>query len=441
LKIQYFLKNVGFLAFLSVIAFGALRFVPADRLNKGLLSSGFSKTSKDTKQCQEDIRYGIDFNDYDVEENSIKKNEVLGSILDKNGVNSTIYHNLLSQFKHLFNVKAMRVGDRYKILKSDPCGPAKYFIYEQGVAKAVIMNLGDCPSVEVHEKEAQSTIEMASVKVETTLWDAMIKSEMSTELAGKMGEVLRYAVDFHHINQGDEFKLIYERKSIDGKEIGVGKLLAAYFKNEDKENFAFYFENKNQKGYFDQEGKGTRRAFLRSPLQNFTISSPFNLRRLHPILGHVKAHLGTDYAAPYGTPIISVSDGVVEQAAYGTGNGKFVKIRHDNKYETQYLHMSRFAKGIRPGTRINQGQVIGYVGSTGLATGPHVCFRFWKNGVQVNHLKENLPLSQPLKKEDWKEFRGVKDIYLAKFRGEDVSTEELQAAAISNVKNDRFSKP
>ena len=203
--------------------------------------------------------------------------------------------------------------------------------------------------------------------------------------------------------------MIYEDKSIDGKSVGVGKVHAAYYKNLDNEYYAYYFENSKHNGYFDEKGRTMKKAFLKSPVKYSRISSKFNRRRFHPILRRVRAHLGTDYAAPYGTPIYAVADGVITKASRTRGNGNYVKIRHDETYQTQYLHMQKFAKGTRPGAHVKQGQVIGYVGSTGLATGPHVCFRFWKNGRQVNHLRLNLPPPDPMPEEDLPAFFELRD--------------------------------
>jgi murein DD-endopeptidase MepM/ murein hydrolase activator NlpD len=183
------------------------------------------------------------------------------------------------------------------------------------------------------------------------------------------------------------------------------------YERDSKESYAFNFEKEGLSGkYYDWDGRPARTAFLKAPLKVSRISSRYDLNRLHPILGYHKAHFGTDYAAPYGTPIMAVADAVVEEATHRGGNGNFVKLRHDKTYETQYLHMQGFAKGIRPGTRVVQGQTIGYVGSTGLATGPHVCFRFWKNGVQVDHLRLNLPAPDPIKGDALHQYEAARNL-------------------------------
>jgi murein DD-endopeptidase MepM/ murein hydrolase activator NlpD len=234
--------------------------------------------------------------------------------------------------------------------------------------------------------------------INSSLWLTMKSYDLPVQLIDKMEGVFQWSLDFFRIQNGDQFKIIYEENTIDGKFAGIGKVLGAYFKNYDNEYYGIYYENGKAKGYYDEEGRPMKSPFLKAPIRfsSYRISSSYNLRRFHPVLKRVRPHYGTDYAAPRGTPIVAVAHGVVTRAGYGRGNGNYVKIKHDKTYSTQYLHMSGFAKGIRSGVHVKQGQVIGYVGSTGLATGPHVCFRFWKNGKQVNHLRLKLPNPEPM---------------------------------------------
>jgi murein DD-endopeptidase MepM/ murein hydrolase activator NlpD len=224
-----------------------------------------------------------------------------------------------------------------------------------------------------------------------------------------MEDALASSVDFYHTQSGDEFKLIFEKKYVNGEEVGYGKLIGANYTNETGSHYSVFYQNGEYNGYYDEEGRPAKSTFLRAPVKHVRISSGFSMRRFHPIRRQSIPHLGTDYAAPYGTPIIAVADGVVSQAAYGGNNGRFVKLRHDKVYETQYLHMQGFARGIRPGVRVKQGQTIGYVGSTGLATGPHVCFRFWKNGRQVNHLREVFQPAKPMPQSELPKFFELRD--------------------------------
>lgn len=264
-----------------------------------------------------------------------------------------------------------------------------------------------------HEREVATEVKSAAGRLESSLWNAIVGQGLSYDLAAKMEDALQWSVDFHHLQKGDEFRLVYEQKFIEGEAVGIGQVHAAYYKTGDTEYHAIHYDNGKADGYYDLEGRPMKRGFLKSPVQYSRISSYYNLNRFHPILKRVRPHFGTDYAAPYGTPVLAVGDGVVAKASYTNGNGNFVKIRHDDTYETQYLHMQKFAKGIRPGVHVKQGQAIGYVGSTGLATGPHVCFRFWKNGKQVNHLNLKFPPAKPLPDEDMPRFRELRDEYLS----------------------------
>jgi murein DD-endopeptidase MepM/ murein hydrolase activator NlpD len=203
--------------------------------------------------------------------------------------------------------------------------------------------------------------------------------------------------------------LIYEEDRVDDRPIRIGRILGVYFEHFGSPYYAFPFDQGDGVDYFDEGGKSLRKALLKYPIEFTSISSRYNLNRFHPVAKVFRAHLGTDFAAPTGTPIRSVGDGIVEEAQYKANNGNYVKIRHNGTYSTAYLHMSRIGAGIYPGVRVRQGQNIGYVGSTGLATGPHVCYRFWRNGVQVDALRVELPPSQPVKKEYLESFRCVKE--------------------------------
>jgi murein DD-endopeptidase MepM/ murein hydrolase activator NlpD len=221
-------------------------------------------------------------------------------------------------------------------------------------------------------------------------------------------------VDFQRLQVGDKFKLIYEEQQVEGITIGISKISGIYFEHFDHPYYAFPFDQGDGVDYFDEDGKSLRKALLKYPIEFTRISSRYNKNRFHPVQRRYKAHLGTDFAAPRGTPIRSVGDGIVQEASYKSSNGNYVKIRHNATYTTQYLHMSKIAAGLNAGDRVKQGQTIGYVGSTGLATGPHLCYRFWKNGVQVDALRVDLPASQPVKGDFLTSFESVKEHLIEK---------------------------
>ena len=358
------------------------------------------------------LKFGFALDTFEVFNDTIENNQFLSDILLGHKVSYIAIDQIAKLTKDSFDVRNLRADKPYTILSRDTTMGADYFIYEPDDFRYVVYDLKNPGKVSVEYYPIDVNIKTASGIIKSSLWEAMVENGMSYELAVKMEEVFAWSVDFHHIQKDDRFKLIYEEKSIDGKAVGVGTILGAYFKNFDNEYHAIYFENERHWGYYDLEARSMEKAFLKSPVKYSRISSKFNRNRFHPVLKRRKAHLGTDYAAPYGTPILAVADGIVTKASRTRGNGNYVKIKHDKTYQTQYLHMQRFAKGIRPGVHVKQGQTIGYVGSTGLATGPHVCFRFWKNGRQVNHLRENLPPPEPMPEADIPIFLTIKDSIL-----------------------------
>ena len=367
-----------------------------------------AKTNAEVIQEIPIMKFGYDLNLFKVEENTIQKNQVLSDILVKEGVSYSDIHNLAENAKDVFDVRNLRAGKTYAIVK-DSCMEPEALVYIPSVYKYVKYNLKDTLATEIVEKKIEKCIETGTGKLSSSLWNTMIDNGMPPALISKMEDALAWSIDFYHTQKDDEYKLIYEREYIDGEAVGVGKLLGAYYKNYDNEYYAVYYDHEHYSGYYDLEGRPTKKAFLKAPVKFARISSKFSLNRFHPVLKRNKAHFGTDYAAAYGTPIFSVANGVVMQVSSTKNNGRFVKIKHDNVYQTQYLHMSKFAEGLKPGMHVKQGQTIGYVGSSGLATGPHVCFRFWKNGKQVNHLKENFPPAEPMPVDELEAFFAHRD--------------------------------
>ncbi|MBW8050557.1 MAG: peptidoglycan DD-metalloendopeptidase family protein [Cytophagales bacterium] len=358
------------------------------------------------------VEFGIILDSFLVFKDKIKANENLAGILSRFNVDYSLIDKLVKKSKNIFNVRKIRTGKPYTVLYSkDSSCSAKYFIYEQSPTDYVVCDLRDTLNVYKEQKDVEVKIQTASGIIHASLYETMIDNEINPLLAIELSEIYAWAIDFYRIQKEDKFKVIYEEKFVDGRSIGFGKILAAYFNHAGKDFYAFYFtpacpqDNKDSIGdYFDECGSSLRKALLKSPLKYSRITSRYTHRRFHPILKRYKPHYGIDYAAATGTPIRSVGDGIVLEARYKKGNGNYVKIRHNSVYTTQYLHMSKRAKGIRPGVWVNQGQVIGYVGSTGLATGPHLCYRFWKHGRQVNPLKVEIPPSKPVKHEYREEY-------------------------------------
>ncbi len=355
-----------------------------------------------------EMKYGFILDTFHVSNDQIKPNQFLSEILDEHHVVYEKIDALARNTQDVFSVTKLRAGKNFMILSKDASSPAQYFIYEPDVYSYVVYDI-EKGTAEVIKREITTELKASSGIIESSLWQTMVDNDLSYDLASRLEDVFGWSIDFHHVQNGDRFKVIYESRSIDGKVVGVGDILGAYYKNYDNEYHGVYFENEQHQGYYDLEARPMKKNFLKSPVKYSRISSGFNMNRFHPVLKRRKAHLGTDYAAPYGTPILAVANGVVTKASRTRGNGNYVKIKHDKTYQTQYLHMQKFAKGISPGVHVKQGQVIGYVGSTGLATGPHVCFRFWKNGRQVNHRRLNFPPAEPMPQSDIPRFNQVRD--------------------------------
>ncbi len=361
-------------------------------------------SSEQILEEQEICKFGYDVSGYFFTDLELKADQFLGDLLYYEGISFDKIAKLEEKSKDIYSVRKLKAGKYLTFVRPDSCSTPCSFVYQPDPYGYVVYSLEDSLDVKYVEKEVVAHVETASGTVTSSLWNAMIDNGLQPAVIDMMEDALSSAVDFYHAQKGDRFKLVFERNYIDGEAIGVGKLLGAYYENDYGQHYAVRYKSDNYEGYFDLEGRATKRAFLRAPVKFSRISSRYNRNRLHPIKGRRIPHLGTDYAAPYGTPIHAVANGVVEIAGYGKGNGKYVKLRHNKTYQTQYLHMQRFAKGIRKGTRVGQGQVIGYVGSTGLATGPHVCFRFWKNGRQIDHLRENFPPAKPIKKDELEDY-------------------------------------
>jgi murein DD-endopeptidase MepM/ murein hydrolase activator NlpD len=359
------------------------------------------------------FKYGFMLDTFDIFQDFVKTNQTFGELLTDLGVESRAIEQIIQNCVGVFDVhRGLRKGKSYTVL-TRPCEDIpSHLIFEPNEYGYVKFNLSGSLCVESVQYPVETKMVSISGAIESSLWAALTRQGVNLEAAAKMEDALQWSVDFSHALQGDEFKIVYDENQVEGRSVGAGHVHAAYYKREQKEYYAIWFQNGEYKGYYDLEGRPAAKGFLKSPVKYTRISSKFSHSRLHPILRYSRPHLGTDYAAPYGTPIYAVGDGTVTEASYNRGNGIYVKIKHDKVYQTQYLHMSRFARGIRRGSQVSQGQIIGYVGSTGLATGPHVCFRFWKNGVQVNHLKLELPKPKQLPKKILEEYFVIRDKFV-----------------------------
>jgi murein DD-endopeptidase MepM/ murein hydrolase activator NlpD len=345
------------------------------------------------------VEFGFNLQEFNVFRDTIKSGDSFGNILEKQNLNGKPIHEIVTSVKDAFDVRIMRKGKPFTILRSkDKTHKIELFIYQPDRLNYYVVDFRD--SIIAHKKTQPLTFKTRTIagKLTGSLSETLAKFKVDASLAPKIAKIYAWSIDFFKLKKGDEFGLTFAERYInDTVYDGVDSLKAGFFEYKGKKIYAFPFrmdESSNKIEYFDDEGKTLKNFFLKAPLKFVNITSRYTKNRFHPVQKIWKAHNGTDYAAPTGTPIMTTAAGVVEQAGYTTGNGNFVKVKHDKMYSTQYLHMSKIL--VKRGQRVNQGQVIGKVGSTGLATGPHVCYRFWKNGTQVDALKLNLPTSTPM---------------------------------------------
>jgi murein DD-endopeptidase MepM/ murein hydrolase activator NlpD len=342
--------------------------------------------------------FGLNLDSFEVVKSRVGNGEFLANILLPYNVSYQDIHTLAEKSKSVFDVRKLAAGNPYTLfLSKDSAQHLAYFVYQPNAVEYVVYALQDSVHIWTGKKEIVTEVHSVAGRIETSLYDALSTTGENPILSMKMAEILAWSVDFYRIQKNDWFKVIFEKQLVDGETIGYGKIRAIDFNHEGRDYLGFYFEQDSVGDYFDEQANSLRKAFLKSPLKYSRLTSGFTRRRFHPVQKRWKAHLGTDYAAPRGTPILATGDGKVIEARFKRFNGNYVKIKHNGTYSTQYLHMKAIKKGVRPGKFVRQGEVIGYVGSTGLATGPHVCYRFWKNGKQVNHLKEEFPPSEPVK--------------------------------------------
>lgn len=344
------------------------------------------------------IEYGIIVDSLSVERGTVKKNEFLSDILLRYNVDYSKIDWFARNSKPVFDVRKIRTGNRFAVISTKDSIPvALFFVYEEDPTSYVVFNLGDSLNIVRGEKPVEVLVRNAKGTISSSLWESMIEEGSDPNLANEMSEIFAWAIDFFGIQKGDHYRLIYEEFRVDGQAIGIGKILSARFNHYDRDYNAFYFEQGEKGDYFDDEAGSMRRTFLKAPLRFRRISSRFSYNRYHPVLKIYRPHTGIDYAASTGTPVYTVGDGTVTAKGWDKkGGGNYVKIKHNGTYTTAYMHLSGFAKGLKQGNKVRQGDLIGYVGATGLATGPHLDFRFYRNGKPIDPLKVESPAAEPV---------------------------------------------
>ncbi|MEO0528728.1 MAG: peptidoglycan DD-metalloendopeptidase family protein, partial [Bacteroidota bacterium] len=346
---------------------------------------------------------GFDLNNFTVQQDTVRNGDSFGELMLQNKVDYPKIAKISEEFRDTFDVRKIRVGKPYFILKSkDTSETAQFFIYENDRINYTVVDLRDSVAAYKEKKKVKYVEREASGIIETSLSEAILDQGIDYNVTNNLSEIYAWTIDFFRLQKGDKFKVIYKEKFInDSIYAGAGPIEAAYFEHNGEPFYAFNFvadSIKNIDDYYDDEANNLRRTFLRAPVKFSRISSRYNLKRRIKYYGYkVRPHKGTDYAAPIGTPILATANGTVTESTRRGGNGKFVKIRHNGTYSTQYLHMKK--QNVKRGDFVKQGDVIGWIGMTGNTGGPHVCYRFWKNGRQVDPLREKLPAAEPLAEE------------------------------------------
>lgn len=350
--------------------------------------------------------YGLAIDSFRVDTGYVSNGETLGGILNRLGATRQQINQVGLLSREEFDVRQIRAGKQFLALYATDSAQnevLQYWVYLPDARTAKVLHLTDSLHVEHIRKPIRIVPRKAEVVIESSLWNAMAGNDLPVELALELSEIYAWTIDFFGLQQGDSIRVFYDEQYVDSVRWGIGRIYAANFYHGKRWQEAYWFDiadyqatDTRCRGYFDAEGNSLRKAFLKAPLNYKRISSKFTYARKHPVYKVVRPHTGVDYAAPAGTPVVAIGDGVVIEKGYKGGGGNSVKIRHNSTYTTAYLHLSKYGKDIAVGKRVNQGQVIGYVGSTGASTGPHLDFRVWKGGTPIDPLKMVSPPVEPV---------------------------------------------
>lgn len=396
-------------------------------------SRGNGSAGEATEEAPRKLLFGIDATDYRLEHDQVQSGETLGKILNRYGVSALEIDRLDRKAAGVWPLRNIRAGHRYTaFIHEDSLHTPHldYLVYERNTSQYVVFGFhdhgaeqADSVSIALGEREYEVRRQKRSAVIESSLWQAMVDGDMPYALAAEVEDIFQWTVSFFSVQKGDSFTVIYDEKFIDTVSVGVGRIWGVKFKHYDKEYYAIPFRQNKRVEYWEEDGASLRKQMLKAPLKYTRVSSKFTYRRLHPVHKVYRPHTGVDYAAPKGTPVVAVADGVVTFKGWGGGGGNTLKIKHAGGYMTGYLHLNGFAKGIKQGSHVSQGQLIGYVGSTGTSTGPHLDYRVWKGGKPIDPLKIPVEPTEPIKEANKEVFEYVKAKVMAELNGE-VSDEE-----------------
>lgn len=371
------------------------------------------------------LLYGIDIEGYTIENDTVRMGETVGGILGRRGISALMVDRLDKAAKEIFPLRQIRADNAYTTFtrhEIDSLGErdvVDYVVYHRNAIDYVVFGFkGDSVSVALGSRPVEVKHQRSEAVITSSLWGAIMEKNLPYALAAEFEDIYQWTVDFFGIQEGDSFKVIYDEKFVEDKSVGIGRIWGAEFHHGGKTFYAIpYAQEEGKLRYWESNGESLRKQLLKAPLKYTRISSKFSNSRLHPVHKVYRPHHGVDYAAPSGTHVHSVADGVVISAGWGGGGGNTIKIQHAGNIVTGYLHLKGFAKGIRKGTRVVQGQLIGYVGSTGTSTGPHLDYRIWKNGKAIDPLKVPQEPAEPISEEHRARFEAIRDRVIAELDG------------------------
>lgn len=340
--------------------------------------------------------FGLPASQYEIKDYQVGPHETFSDLLAGHGIAYRDILRIAEQTSSTFDTRSIRRGDSYRIYYNEWLQQAQYLIYERSPTRYVVLDLLNPEASHTGEQSPSVSWETAGGTIDNSFYQTVVNDGGHPDLVLEMADVFAWQVDFFRVQRGDSFQILYEERHLGDDRLSPGDIVAARFTHRGEDYYAFRFDEGSRSNYFDLDGNSLRRELLQAPLEYSRITSGFTESRYHPILDEYRPHHGTDYAASTGTPVRAVGDGTVEQAGYYGNNGNYVKIRHNSTYTTGYLHLSRIEGGVSPGAEVEQGDVIGYVGSTGLATGPHLCYRLWKNEEPKDPYELELPPSHPV---------------------------------------------
>lgn len=400
---------VAFIALLQV-AYFIIDYYQTKELMKKLAKE------KEVEKPAPVLLFNLPVDSFTVVPGQVRSGQNLSDILVSKGISMAKIDEISKKSILTFDVRKMKVNNPYYFFmnKKNTSKP-EYFIYEINPVDYVVYDLSDSLRIYKEKKPIETLIKSASGVITSSLWNALEAQALDYNLALTLSEIYAWSIDFYGLQKGDKFRVVFEENFVYGKSIGIGRVYASEFVHNKESFYAFRFTQDNEDSYFDDKGQSLKKAFLKSPLKFSRISSTFSANRFHPVLKIYRPHFGVDYAAPTGTPVMSIGDGTVIAKAYqAAGGGNYLKIKHNSVYTTSYMHLSGYASGITTGSHVRQGQVIGYVGATGLASGPHLDFRVFFNGSPIDPLKVKSEPGLPVAKQYMQNYTVHRDSMLTK---------------------------